>query len=205
MNNERAYRRHMEKCKVRVPPGNEIYRDDYYIFYELDGMAQKRYLRNYSYLARMFLQHKTLEIDVDVFYFYVLYARPEVDAHNQRVKRGEVSEKDPGPTDTSYHNIGYFSKEKPINLMTHNILSCILTMPCYQGLGYGNVLIDMAYLLAARDNLIGSPEKPLSDLGYMAFSRYWRYRILEYLVEHEANTVTLWDVVRHTNFAAVDV
>ena len=39
MNNERSYRRHMEKCKVRVPPGNEIYRDDHYIFYELDGMA----------------------------------------------------------------------------------------------------------------------------------------------------------------------
>lgn len=130
MNNERSYRRHMEKCKVRIPPGNEIYRDDHYIFYELDGMAQKRYLRNYSYLARMFLQHKTLEIDVDVFYFYVLYARSGVDIHNQRVRRKEVKEGE-GPVDTSYHNIGYFSKEKPINLLSHNILSCILTMPCY--------------------------------------------------------------------------
>lgn len=63
----------------------------------------------------------------------------------------------------------------------------------------------MAYLLASRDNLIGSPEKPLSDLGYMAFSRYWRYRVLEYLTEHEQNSVTIWDIVKHTNFAGVDI
>lgn len=55
MNNERSYKRHMQKCRVRTPPGNEIYRDEKYIFYEVDGMTQKRYLRNYGYIARMFL------------------------------------------------------------------------------------------------------------------------------------------------------
>lgn len=89
--------------------------------------------------------------------------------------------------DNSYHTVGFFSKEKPITLLSFNILSCILTLPCYQGMGYGNILIDMAYMLAARDNLIGSPEKPLSDLGYMAFSKYWKYRILEYITDHEKN------------------
>lgn len=152
-------------------------------------MLQKRYCRNISYLARMFLQHKTLQADVEIFYFYVLYAKQP---------------------DNTYHLIGYFSKEKllatqqgqvPIN----NILSCILTMPCYQSKGYGSILIDMAYLLASRDNLIGSPEKPLSDLGYMAFHKYWKYRISEYLTEHESNQISLADIVQHTNFTAMDI
>ena len=38
----------------------------------------------------------------------------------------------------------------------------------------------MAYMLASRDNLIGSPEKPLSDLGYVTFDNYWINRIYEY-------------------------
>ena len=55
MNNERSYKRHMAKCPIRTPPGVEIYRDEKIIFYEVDGQQQKRYCRNISYLARMFL------------------------------------------------------------------------------------------------------------------------------------------------------
>ena len=120
---------------------------------------------------------------MDVFYFYVMYA-----------KIGE-----------EFRLIGYFSKEKPLLMVNSNILSCILTVQCYQYQGYGNILIDMAYMLASRDNLIGSPEKPLSDLGYMAFSKYWRYRIFEYLTEHDLNNISVADIVMYTNFTAVDI
>ena len=111
---------------------------------------------------------------------------------------------------TDFRLAGYFSKEKPLILTqggvpTSNILSCILTLPCYQSEGYGTLLIDMSYMLASRDNLIGSPEKPLSDLGYKAFNKYWRYRIMEYLTEHDANTISLADIVQYTGFTALDV
>ncbi|CAL6055708.1 Histone_acetyltransferase [Hexamita inflata] len=183
INNKRGYDRHLQKCTVREPPGTEIYRDDKIIFYEIDGQTQKRYCRNISYVARMFLQHKTLEIDVDIFNFYVMYA-----------KLGD-----------SYRLVGYFSKEKPLMMPSANILSCILTLPCYQSQGFGSILIDMSYMLASRDNLIGSPEKPLSDLGYMAFSRYWKHRIFEYLTEHDTNSISIADIVKYTNFTALDI
>lgn len=39
MNNRRAYDAHMKKCTVRAPPGNEIYRDENIIFFEVDGQS----------------------------------------------------------------------------------------------------------------------------------------------------------------------
>eukprot|EP00703_Trepomonas_sp_PC1_P005549 JAP91057.1 Histone acetyltransferase MYST2 [Trepomonas sp. PC1] len=185
MSNRRAYDSHMKKCTVRAPPGNEIYRDENIIFFEVDGQSQKRYCRNISFLARMFLQHKTLHVDVDIFMFYIMYVK----------------------INGSYHMIGYFSKEKQMvtTIQSSNILSCILTVPCYQSKGYGMIQIDMAYLLASRDNLIGSPEKPLSDLGRMAFHRYWKYRIFEYFTQHEQNSISIQDIVQYTNFTAEDI
>ncbi|KAH0573455.1 Histone acetyltransferase [Spironucleus salmonicida] len=179
MSSKRQYQRHLQKCSQKCPPGNEIYRDSKVCVFEVDGAIQKNYCRNISYIARLFLLHKTLEIDVDIFYFYVMYA-----------KFGD-----------SYKLVGYFSKEKPI----HNILSCILTLPCYQGKGYGSLLIDAAYMLCSRENNIGSPEKPLSDLGYLSFMPYWQTRIIDFLSSWPDPTVSIADIAKHTLFTAVDI
>lgn len=34
-------------------------------------------------------------------------------------------------------------------------------------------------MLSTRDNSIGTPEKPLSDLGYIAFKNFWAEKIVE--------------------------
>lgn len=72
----------------------------------------------------MFLDHKTLYYDVDLFLFYVLC---EVD------ERGA-------------HIVGYFSKEKHSE-EGYN-LACILTLPSHQRKGYGKFLISMSYELS---------------------------------------------------------
>ena len=64
--------------------------------------------QNLCYLAKLFLDHKTLYWDVDLFLFYVMCECDERGAHVT----------------------GYFSKEKASEEGFN--LACILTLPAYQ-------------------------------------------------------------------------
>lgn len=150
-------RRHRQKCTVHHPPGTEIYRNEGYSFWELDGHRQKTYCRNLCLLSKLFLDHKTLFYDVDPFLFYVL---TENDA------RG-------------CHLLGYFSKEKE-SAEGYNV-ACILTLPQHQRKGYGKFLIDFSYELTKREGKVGSPEKPLSDLGLLSYRSFWGETLLSWL------------------------
>jgi hypothetical protein len=97
--------RHMCKCELRHPPGDEIYRDGRLSVFEVDGRKNKIYCQNLCLLSKLFLDHKTLYYDVDPFLFYILTERDE---------RG-------------CQLVGYFSKEKD-SPQDHN-LACIMTMP----------------------------------------------------------------------------
>jgi histone acetyltransferase MYST1 len=84
--------RHLPKCKVRHPPGDEIYRHNGVAFFEVDGKKAKTYCQNLCFLAKLFLDHKTLYYDVDLFLFYVLCEVDERGAHVvgyfSKVRRG---------------------------------------------------------------------------------------------------------------------
>ena len=64
--------RHLAKCGLRHPPGNEIYRKDKISFFEIDGRKNKAYAQNLCLLAKLFLDHKTLYYDTDPFLFYIM-------------------------------------------------------------------------------------------------------------------------------------
>ncbi|KAF7634356.1 Histone acetyltransferase [Meloidogyne graminicola] len=150
---------HMRKCKQRFPPGNEIYRDSTFSVFEVDGNLARVYCRNLCLLAKLFIDHKTLYFDVEPFLFYVLTLNDE----------------------TGCHFVGYFSKEK-FSHQKYN-LACIVTLPCYQGRGFGRFLIEFSYALSKREGLIGSPERPLSDLGKIAYHNYWLYKLFDFFCE----------------------
>lgn len=182
MGSEHVAVRHKLKCGARYPPGREIYRDGAVSVFEVDGRRQPVYCQNVCLLAKMFLQSKSLYYDVEPFLFYVV---TEADSQG-------------------CHFVGYFSKEKRTH--TTNNVSCILTLPAYQRRGYGQFLIDFSYCLTRVEGKLGSPEKPLSDLGLLSYRSYWRWRVCRELLQLQQRTsVSIDDLTRAISMTADDV
>ncbi|KAJ8457613.1 hypothetical protein ONZ45_g958 [Pleurotus djamor] len=173
--------RHRKHCNLLHPPGNEIYRHEDISFYEIDGKRQLTWCRNLSLLSKCFLDHKTLYYDVTPFMYYVMAQRDS----------------------SGCHIIGYFSKEKE-SAESYNV-ACILTLPQHQRHGYGKLLIDFSYQLSKKEGKLGSPEKPLSDLGLLGYRAYWAETIVELLVDTADTEISVDDIAQRTSITHTDV
>ncbi|GAA5945795.1 hypothetical protein JCM1841_001168 [Sporobolomyces salmonicolor] len=177
---EKQIERHRKKCTLLHPPGNEIYRHEDISFFEIDGRKQKTWCRNLCLLSKAFLDHKTLYYDVDPFLYYVMCSRDE----------------------TGVHLIGYFSKEKE-SAENYNV-ACILTLPQYQRMSYGKLLIEFSYELSKKEQKLGSPEKPLSDLGLLSYRAYWAETIVELLLTTKED-ISIDEIANRTAIVHADV
>lgn len=137
------------------------------------------YCENLGFLSKLFLDHKNLEWDMTIFLFYILC---------------EIE-------DNEYHITGYFSKPKDSN----NNLSCILTLPFHQRKGYGKFLITFSYELSLIENKVGTPEKPLSDLGRETYLSWWSQRLIDYIRLHKGDSFTLQDIIKETAMTEEDI
>ncbi|XP_076607603.1 histone acetyltransferase KAT8 [Chaetodon auriga] len=180
MKYEKTFRHHLSHCQWKQPPGKEIYRRSNISVYEVDGRDHKIYCQNLCLLAKLFLDHKTLYFDVEPFIFYIL---TEVN------KQGA-------------HIVGYFSKEK--ESPDGNNVACILTLPPYQRRGYGKFLIAFSYELSKLESAVGSPEKPLSDLGKLSYRSYWSWVLLEILRDFRG-TLSIKDLSQMTSITQSDI
>ena len=103
---------------------------------------------------------------------------------------------------TGAHIIGYFSKEKE-SADNYNV-ACILTLPQHQRHGYGKLLIEFSYELSKKEGKLGSPEKPLSDLGLLGYRAYWAETIVELLVNAN-DDLSIDDIAQKTAITHQDV
>ncbi len=88
-----------------------------------------------------------------------------------------------------------------------------MTLPIYQRRGLGSFLIDfsiyiylkLGYLLSRKEEKSGGPEKPLSELGNLSYSRYWRLKILEILCSTQSRKINFKDVCLKTGISELDI
>ena len=189
MHSKKTLVKHMHKCQARKPPGREIYAStrppsvrhkNPVCFHEIDGAKDKRYCQSLCLLSKLFLDHKTCYYDVEHFWFYVLTER---DAQG-------------------HHIVGYFSKEK--NSQEGFNLACILTLPSYQRKGYGKLLIAFSYELSKLEGKVGTPERPLSDLGLVSYRSYWT-RVLLGLLRDYKGSLSIKDLSTLTAIRTEDI
>lgn len=173
--------RHMKRCDLTHPPGDEIYRHGNNSVFEIDGHKNPTYCENLSYLAKLFLDHKTLYYDVEPFLYFVL------------------TEND----DEGCHIVGYFSKEKE---SSHGYnLACILTLPFHQRKGYGKFIITFSYELSFIEKKVGTPERPLSDLGRESYVSWWTQKIVEFIRDNPHGQYSISDITKETMIHEKDI
>ena len=172
--------RHLKKVRILHPPGTEIYRHNGISMFEVDGKKERIYCQNLCYLAKLFLDHKTLFNDTDPFLFYIMCENDD---------RGS-------------HIVGYFSKEKDTESNCN--LACILTFPAYQKRGYGKFLITFSYELSKIEQKPGTPERPLSDLGLRSYHSYWTRVLLNILKDQQA-PISVKELSDLTMFTTEDI
>lgn len=175
------YMNHGHKKEHQRPPGREIYRCGNISMFEVSGAKHKMFCQCLSLLSKLFLDDVAVFYNVCQFNFFVLCECDEYGAHV----------------------VSFFSRD--FQWRDNNILACILVLPPWQKHGYGRLMISIAYEMARRNKIVGGPEKPLSDLGKLAFKAYWRETIIKTMFEHQDKIKNVDDFQTITSIAKFDL
>lgn len=196
---------HLKVCPLHTTPplGTRVYTKDKYSLYEIDGEKHKLYAQNISLFAKLFLDTKSVFYDVTTFLYYLLVAHePSPSIPNTLL--GDDDEATGGTSASMGQVVGFFSKEKMS--WDNNNLACILVFPPWQKQGLGQILMGASYEMSRREGRLGGPEKPLSDLGRIAYMHYWSQTLARAVLSCPSKrTLTVQDLREKTYIVPEDI
>ena len=205
------------------PPGVNVYTNNGYSLYEIDGSEHKLYAQNLSLFAKLFLDTKSVFYDVTTFLYYLLVAHKPVPS----IPNTNLSSSEATGVWSSGQVVGFFSKEKMS--WDNNNLACILVFPPWQKQGLGQILMGASYEMSRREGRLGGPEKralyllhsshrsqidaytyrpttALSDLGRLAYTHYWSATLARTLLAHPSKkTLSVVDLRDFTYIVPEDI
>lgn len=186
--------RHTRRCQQMCPPGQVVYRDSTQAVavYRVKGQHNVQYCRFLVLLGKLFLQDKLMGHNVDTYDFYCLCLENGNNKIPRAVRDGEGLV------------VAMFSQD---TMSTVHNLSCIATIPPFQGCGLGSFLIEFSYALSKRRGLLQGPEYPLSAQGMKVYHAYWDRCILRVAFERlqSGAPITMRDLAVETGLTIVCV
>lgn len=75
----------------------------------------------------------------------------------------------------------------------------------HQRKGYGKFLITFSYELSLLEGKVGTPERPLSDLGKESYLSWWIQQIIDYINSHKNESISISDITKATAIREVDI
>ncbi|VDO76854.1 unnamed protein product [Schistosoma margrebowiei] len=179
-------------------------------------------------LAKLFLKQKTVhELDqVPAFLFYVL---TETDQDGSHIigyfSKQKADDQCDNSVNTVYNNLSCILILPPYQcrgfgrmLIEMNFEVLLLVSPFSNRLVWHSrdlkeisALTNIApsvhqgYILSRLEQRIGTPERPLSDLGIIIYRRYWRFEILKYLSSLTAKSINIRTMSQELGIAVPDI
>ncbi|KAL7699492.1 histone acetyltransferase [Lotmaria passim] len=183
------------------PPGEEIYRDEQrgLSLFRINGSQHVTYCRQLFLIGKSFLENKLAGHDVHSYYFYVVclhhryFPHYVSDASAMYFAGFFTWEKH-----VSEYNLACIAtlpcfgrhaasrRPPPSSPLAKRpssaaAASASSSSPPQVLRNLGQFMIAVSYELAYRRKQIGTPEKPLSDLGAAAYQYYWRRALVRWM------------------------